>query len=169
MSSSAARACPTTLGSSSDDAASGHSPRLTNGRLSFALVPAYTRSQCRSMVVPMPTAGPHTAATSGLGNTARVWRKRKTGRERPASAGVFWKSPRSLPALNTRSLPWTTTTRTSLLSTAASSASASAVYISFVSAFFLSSRLMVMVSTPASTAVRTSLIFTPESLWLVSL
>ena len=34
--------------------------------LNFALSAAYTRSQCISMVVPMPIAAPATAAITGL-------------------------------------------------------------------------------------------------------
>src|ERR1700682_3412887 len=47
------------------DAASGTNAKLTNGVDSSALSASTIRSQCSSIVVPMPTARPCTAATSG--------------------------------------------------------------------------------------------------------
>ena len=42
------------------DAASGHKPSCVKGIENLALSAAYTRSQCSSSVVPMPTATPIT-------------------------------------------------------------------------------------------------------------
>src|SRR5262245_25982084 len=41
-------------------------PSGTNGSWKRAFGAAYTRSQCSSRVLPMPTAGPPTAATTGF-------------------------------------------------------------------------------------------------------
>src|SRR6266436_81355 len=61
-----ARRWPISSGASRLEAASGTSPRLTNGVEKRASVPATTKSQWNNMVVPTPTATPLTAATSGL-------------------------------------------------------------------------------------------------------
>ena len=122
-----------------------------------ALSPAYTRSQWNSMVVPMPTAGPHTEAITGLGKAARRCRKRNTG-ESCVAGGCCRKSPMSLPALKMATSPWNTTTRTLASCSAAARASAMAAYIVVVMEFFLSTRLKVMVVTPASVWTRMSLV-----------
>jgi len=62
----------------------------------------------------------------------------------------------SLPALNTVSWPWNTTTRTLASARACSMPSASAAYMSLVIEFFLSVRLKVRVMTPASVCKRMS-------------
>jgi hypothetical protein len=49
---SAARMCPNRAGTDQLDPNSGTTARLTNGIWNFALSPAYTKSQCVSMVVP---------------------------------------------------------------------------------------------------------------------
>jgi len=103
----------------------------------------------------MPTAGPQTAAISGLGKAAMPRRKRNTGDSAPAG-GWFRKSPMSLPAENTVSWPWITTTRTAASSCALASASARVAYMAAVIEFLRSSRLSVMVITPASAWTRTS-------------
>ncbi len=107
------------------------------------------------MVVPMPTAGPHTAATTGLGKVAMVRKKRNTGAS-CVEGGCCKKSPMSLPALKMATSPWNTTTRTAASWAAASSASAKVAYMAAVREFFLSTRLKVMVVTPASVWVRMS-------------
>ena len=61
-----ARAWPMRAGSSQLEAASGTSARLTKGVVSFASSAMKTRSQCISIVTPMPTASPCTAATYGF-------------------------------------------------------------------------------------------------------
>ena len=109
------------------------------------------------MVVPMPTAGPHTAATSGFGKVAMPRRKRNTGDSVPCG-GRFRKSPMSLPALNTVSWPCSTATWMSGSRSALSSASAIAPYIAAVIEFLRSSRFKVMVITPRSAWVRISLL-----------
>ncbi len=107
------------------------------------------------MVVPTPTAGPQTAATSGLGKVAMPRRKRDTGESGPAG-GRCKKSPMSLPAEKMVSWPCSSTTRTATSPAAASSASASAAYMSAVMEFLRSRRLKVRVITPASVWLRMS-------------
>ena len=121
-----------------------------------ALSPAYTRSQWKSSVVPMPTAGPHTAATTGLEKVLMPRKKRNTG-ESMVLGLAFRKSPMSLPALKMVSWPWNTTARTAGSACACARASAMLVYMAAVMAFFLSTRFRVMVSTPALVSVRISL------------
>ncbi len=154
-SASAARWWPNMRGASRLLAASGTRPRLTKGIENAALSPAYTRSQWNSMVVPMPTAGPHTAAISGLGKAAMPRRKRNTGESSPA--GLFLrKSSMSLPAENTVSCPWMTTTRVAASSAACAMAVASASYMATLMEFLRSTRLKVSVRTPASWCWRIS-------------
>ena len=62
----------------------------------------------------------------------------------------------SLPALNTVASPWSTTTRTASSVAALVSASAMRLYMAWVMEFFLSTRLSVMVRTPASVCTRMS-------------
>jgi len=62
----------------------------------------------------------------------------------------------SLPALNTVSWPWMSSTRTAASDCPRSMASARLAYIAEVIEFFLSRRLKVRVITPASTWVRMS-------------
>ncbi|MNN81577.1 hypothetical protein D3C81_1984160 [compost metagenome] len=107
------------------------------------------------MVVPIPTAGPQTAASKGLGNVASTRRKRNTGAS-VVTGGRLRKSPMSLPALKMATSPWNTTTRVAASALAFSSASASAEYIDAVREFFLSTRLNVIVVTPCSWCTRMS-------------
>src|SRR5437879_2742530 len=109
--SSAARCGPTSRGNSSELAASGTSPSLTNGIDSCAVREATMRSQCSSMVTPMPTACPCTPATSGFPNVARVCRNPITGCSL-LNSGPFRKSLRSFPAQNPAPSPVSSTTRT---------------------------------------------------------
>ena len=120
-----------------------------------ALSPAYTRSQWNSSVVPTPTAGPQTAASSGLGKVAMPRRKRKTGESMPAGL-LRKKSSRSLPAENTVSCPWMSTVRTSPSVAARSISVARVSYMATLMEFLRSTRLKVSVSTPASWWIRIS-------------
>ena len=61
------------------DPNSGTTARSTNGIWNLALSPAYTKSQCVSMVVPPPMAAPCTAATSGLSKSTRAFISRSCG------------------------------------------------------------------------------------------
>src|SRR5690606_16387615 len=87
----------------------------------------------------MPTAGPPTAATSGLRSACIASKKRWLG-EPSVSGGRLRKSPTSLPAQKHSGEPWRSTARTSASASAPAIASASPPYISLVRAFFLSSR-----------------------------
>src|SRR6185436_13991013 len=118
---------------------SGTMPSGTNGSWKRAFGAAYTRSQCRSMVVPIPTAGPPTAATTGFfmcGNTLKsAWAGDVPGLRR-----TFTKSWTSLPAVKHSAVPCRSTARTCGSSSAWASAFPSIGYISTVIAFFLSIR-----------------------------
>src|SRR5688572_13459005 len=118
---------------------SGTMPSGTNGSWKRALGAAYTRSQCRSMVLPMPTAGPPTAATTGFFICGSVSNSARAG-ELPALRGALRKSATSLPAVKQSALPCSSTARTCASASAAASAEPSWAYISTVMAFFLSSR-----------------------------
>ncbi|MCY1241984.1 hypothetical protein D3C87_1522740 [compost metagenome] len=83
-------------------------------------------------------------------------RKRNTG-DSCVEAGPLRKSPMSLPALKIVGSPWISTQRTAASLSAVASASASAAYMLLVIEFFLSTRLKVMVITPASVWTRMSL------------
>ncbi|MNG16510.1 hypothetical protein D3C84_1004340 [compost metagenome] len=65
-------ACPSNRGRIRLEPNSGHKPRLTNGMRKRASALMYTKSQCSSMVVPMPTAAPATAAITGLRHSSRL-------------------------------------------------------------------------------------------------
>jgi hypothetical protein len=60
--------------------------------------------------VPMPTAWPSTAATTGFGQVRRALRKVRPGLSPPAATS--WKSLRSLPAVKQPPAPVSTTTPT---------------------------------------------------------
>src|SRR6185295_9160209 len=91
------------------------------------------------MVVPIPTAGPPTAATIGLRISCIATKKRAEG-EPSTSGGRLRKSPTSLPAQKQSGAPRNSTTRTCGSLSAPAIASASWPYMSPVSAFFLSRR-----------------------------
>src|SRR6185295_9336527 len=91
------------------------------------------------MVVPIPTAGPPTAATIGLRSSSMATKKRAEG-EPSTRGGRFRKSPTSLPAQKQSGAPCSRTTRTCASLSAAAIESASWPYISPVRAFFLSRR-----------------------------
>ena len=67
--SSVARAIPMRVGSHSEEPPSGTSPMFTNASRKYALSAARIRSQHSASEQPMPTAGPLTAATTGLGSS----------------------------------------------------------------------------------------------------
>src|SRR5947207_9169182 len=113
-------------------------PSGTNGSWKRALVAAYTRSQCRSMVLPIATAGPPTAATIGFARLGSTLNSSTTGGSAPA--GRLRKSPTSLPAVKHSCEPWSRIARTCGSASAAASAAASMTYISAVIAFFFSGR-----------------------------
>ena len=103
--------------------------------------------------MPMPMAGPSTAAMSGLRWSTSCIRKRKTGLSSPAG-GFAMKSPRSLPAVNDPPEPSSRTTRTAASSSATASCSVSAAYIALVNAFFFSARASVRTRTAPSVRAR---------------
>src|SRR5919108_3664418 len=103
----------------------------------------------------MPTAGPHTAATIAFGKVAIPRRKRNDCDSVP-DGGRFRKSPMSLPAENTVSWPWITTTRTAASLAALVSAAASAPYIADVIEFLRSRRLEGWGLTPRSEVTQVS-------------
>ena len=105
-------------------------------------------------MLPMPMAGPSTAAMSGLEKATRPWRNVNTGALAGSRGGLAAKSPRSLPAVKTPPAPSRTTTRTSVASSAAASACASDAYIAPVKAFFFSGRSMTMRRTPFASSTR---------------
>src|SRR2546428_4713939 len=131
-------------------------PRPTNGSWKRVSGVAYTRSQCSSSVVPMPIAGPPTAATIGFCRLGSTSKKRQLGDFAPG--GRLRKSDRSLPAVKQSFAPCSSTARTSLSASAAASASASCTYISVVMAFFLSSRASSMRATRSLVSARTKLV-----------
>src|SRR5688500_9926832 len=114
-------------------------PSGTNGSWKRALLAAYTRSQCSSMVQPMPTAGPPTAATTGLLRFGKTSNSFQVGESSPVG-GRCRKSATSLPEVKHSAEPCSRMARTSGSASAAASASASCRYISAVIAFFLSRR-----------------------------
>src|SRR5687767_7956801 len=114
-------------------------PSGTNGSWKRALLAAYTRSQCSSMVQPMPTAGPPTAATTGLLRFGMTSKRRQVGEPAP-EGGRCRKSATSFPEVKQSAEPCSSTAPASGSASAAASASASCRYISAVIAFFLSRR-----------------------------
>src|SRR5918912_1373785 len=114
------------------------------------------RSQCRSSVQPMPTAGPATAATIGFFITGNVRKSAAAGDSVP---GVrLRKSATSLPELKHSRVPCSNTTRTSVSASAAASAAPRLRYISAVKAFFFSGRSSAMRAMPSSFSARTKLV-----------
>src|SRR5260221_4287746 len=96
-------------------------------------------SQGRSMVGPIPTAGPPTAATIGL-RSSSIALKNRLEDEPSTSGGRLRKSATSLPAQKQSGAPCSRTTRACGSASAPLTASASWPYISPVSAFFFSRR-----------------------------
>src|SRR5262249_19698280 len=142
-SSEKARAWPMRRGASRLAAASGTRPRLTNGVEKRASELATTWSQCRSMVVPTPTALPATAATSGLLQRASTCRNRTIGSPSPpVPLAMATKSCRSFPAVKAPGAPANTRQRIDSRAPASSMASAMAVYIASVRALRFSGRFM---------------------------
>src|SRR5687768_789262 len=118
---------------------SGTMPSGTNGSWKRAFGAAYTRSQCSSMVVPIPTAGPPTAATTGFCMCGSTLNSACAG-EVPGLRSTRRKSPTSLPAVKHSAVPCSSTARTCGSASAAASALPSIGYISTVIAFFFSTR-----------------------------
>src|SRR3954467_1844557 len=114
-------------------------PSGTKGSWKRALGAAYTRSQCSSMVEPMPMAGPPTAATTGLAITGKMSNSALAG-VLPSVRGTLTKSATSLPAVKHSAVPCSSTARTWLSASASVSALPRSAYISGVMAFFLSTR-----------------------------
>src|SRR5438128_3120519 len=131
-------------------------PRPTNGSWKRVSGVAYTRSQCSSSVVPMPIAGPPTAATIGFCSAGSTSKKRQLGDLAPG--GRLRKSERSLPAVKQSLAPWISTLRTPGSASAAASASAICTYISVVIAFFFSSRASSMRAIRSFVSARTKLV-----------
>ena len=129
-----------------------------------ALSPANTISQCINSVVPIPTAGPQTAAIIGLGNSAIANMNWNTGAS-ICVGGYSKKSAISLPAVKMFSAPWSTATRTCLSFAALRKISANWLYMARFKEFLRASRLKVMVKTPSSVCCRMSLMF--GSLWKI--
>ena len=100
----------------------------------------------------MPIAPPVTAATTGLPHSASAFMKWNTGESSPWGGRVM-KSSRSLPEVKMPGWPVMSTARMAASASAAAMASAIAVYIACVSAFFFSGRAISMVATPSWVAV----------------
>src|SRR6516164_2698359 len=127
-------------GSSRELPASGTSPSATNGKLSCAERAATMRSQCSSIVTPIPTVWPCTAATSGLPKVASVRRNCIAGWA-ALNGGPLRKSCRSLPALKDAPSPESSTARSVSSACAAPSAATSCSYMRKVIALRFSGRL----------------------------
>src|SRR6266849_1538727 len=130
---------PILAGTEQLDPNSGTKARLTKGIWNFALSPAYTKSQCVSMVVPPPTAAPCTAAISGLSKSVRAFISRACG-DSPGPGGFFRTSSTSLPAHNESPAPCQSTTRIPSSVAASLKRSARVAYMLEVIAFFFSGR-----------------------------
>ena len=101
----------------------------------------------------MPIAAPVTAATTGLSQPIRAFMNTRAG-DSSAAAARCTKSSMSLPEVKMPGWPVISTARTALSSFAASSASAIALYIAPVMAFFFSGRAISIVATPFRVALR---------------
>ncbi len=112
-----------------------------------------TRSQCSSIVTPMPTACPCTAASSGLSKVASVRITSITGWA-GVNSGPLRKSCRSLPAQNPAPSPRSSTARTAVAVCASPSERASAWYMAKVMALRFSGRSKRTSHTPASVDTR---------------
>jgi hypothetical protein len=101
----------------------------------------------------MPMAPPVTAATTGLPQSASAFMNRNTGDSSPCG-GRCMKSSRSLPDVKMPGWPVINSARMLVSASAATMASAIAVYIACVSAFFFSGRAISMTATPFVLTVR---------------
>ena len=102
--------------SSTELPASGASPRAVKGRRNRADSAASTKSKYSSIVTPIPTASPLTAAINGFSQSARVDRNRANSSpaaDRSSAGTVTSSNERSAPAENALPVPVTTITRTS--------------------------------------------------------
>src|SRR5579859_4984757 len=138
--SSAARIWPMRAGTEADVPNSGATPRSMKGIRNLALSPAYTKSQCVSMVVPPPMAAPCTATTIGLSKLINADINVACGLC-PGPGGFFRKSSISFPAQNESPAPCQSTTRMLSSCKALFSRSANVRYMLEVIAFFFAGRL----------------------------
>ena len=110
---SMAREMPTTRGRNQVEAASGTSPRRVKTNPNRALCAAMRMSIGSVIVTPMPTAGPLTAAITGLRHRAMASAVTPPGnRGGRLSRNERTPAARSAPAQKARPRPVTTTTRT---------------------------------------------------------
>src|SRR6202522_1492826 len=149
--------CPILAGSEQLDPNSGASARSMKGMRNFALSPAYTKSQCVSMVVPPPMAAPWTAATIGLSKSTNAFINRACG-ESPAPGGLFRKSSISLPAQNESPAPCQSATSVRSSLAASMKTSARVTYMLAVIAFRLAGLFNSMRRTPSECSVTISFI-----------
>jgi hypothetical protein len=155
---------PTTRGRNQLEAASCTIPRRVNTNPNRADSAAIRTSIGSVIVAPMPTAGPLTAAITGLcsaakGSEATPPQSRGTppmvsgGVGRSGRSGSKVDPPdRSAPAQNARPAPVTTSTRTSSSASAAAQTSPSSRAMSAVNVLSRSGRCRVSVATPSATA-----------------
>src|ERR1051325_575534 len=116
------------------------------------------------MVVPMPTATPVTAATSGRSQRASVCRKPMIELPSPPPlVAAFMKSPRSLPAENAPGTPQIIRQRIGDDPPALVIASDIASYIAKVSAFFFSGRFIRIVRIGPWSVTMTCSVMLPSS------
>ena len=101
----------------------------------------------------MPIAPPVTAATTGLPQSDSAFMNRNTGESSPWGGRVM-KSSRSLPDVKMPGWPVISSERTDASASAAAIASAIAVYMACVSAFFFSGRAISITATPFVVTVR---------------
>lgn len=158
---------PTTRGRNHDDAASGTMPTRPNTKPNRADSAAMRTSMGSVIVAPTPTAGPLTAAITGLRSAANArLTTPPASRGYPAmssrssggrcrvnrSAKVSAPPPRSAPAQNPRPDPVTTTTRTSSSASAAAATRTSSSAIVGVKAFSRSGRCSRIVAIRSATS-----------------
>src|SRR5271166_6652360 len=166
---SSALAMPTMRGRNQLEQASGTMPRRTKTKPKRASVEAIRMSMGRSMVTPMPTAGPLTAAITGFSDAkilsvtrppaSRAASSLRSGAPSGSVGGVSQSrraalskaappAERSAPAQKARPAPVTMIARTVSSASAWSKASMSSLAIASVKALSLSGRLSVIVKTP---------------------
>src|SRR5215204_3568969 len=132
------------------------SPNSISGWEKRAVSAATRTSDMTARSNPPAMAGPLTAATSGSGNRSTVaWNRSLDAHSRSVSSGC-WNSRRSKPALKTSPAPVMTTVLTASSPASSSSASDISSRTAIDSAFFLSGRLSVNVTTPSSGADRST-------------
>ena len=120
-----------------------------------------------SMVVPMPTAKPLTAATMGLAAVLIISKNCWAGRGPPPAWVRLAKSVRSLPLVKESAVPVSRMTRMVSSVAAVCKACAISPYIAWVRAFFLPGRFIWMVRTPSRVVVRMSVVIWGIRYWLL--